>query len=155
MCRMLGSSSSTLLRTSLWMIGMSVFIKTAEGIRVGMVGHACKHDQKVRLPVVWFQITRLNVVVGANACVISAGFLFPLSEPTMGFGWVMPCVTCTFYESSWRTGSVSSDTWRQSLTRCLCNYQVCCVNESLVPQCRRGTWALAEGSNSVIKMIGG
>ena len=30
--------------------------KNAEGIRVGMVGHACKHDQKVRLPVVWFQI---------------------------------------------------------------------------------------------------
>ena len=54
---------------------MSVFIKTAEGIRVGMVGHACKH-QKVRLPVVWFQITRLNVVVGANACVFSAGFCF-------------------------------------------------------------------------------
>ena len=52
------------------------FHKTTEGIRVGMVGHACKHDQKVRLPVVWFQITRLNVVVGANACVISAGFCF-------------------------------------------------------------------------------
>ena len=32
-----------------------------------------------------------------------------LSEPTMGFGWVMPCVTCTFCESSWKTGSVSSD----------------------------------------------
>ena len=55
--------------------------------------------------------------------------LLPLSEPTMGFGWVMPCVTCTFCESSWRIGSVSSVTWRQSLTRCLCNYQVCCVNE--------------------------
>ena len=25
--------------------------------------------------------------------------LFPLSEPTMGFGWVMSCVTCTFCES--------------------------------------------------------
>ena len=75
------------------------------------------------------RFTRLNVVVGANACVISAGLLLPLSEPTMGFGWVMPCVTCTFGESSWRTGSVSSVTWRQSLTRCLCNYQVCCVNE--------------------------
>ena len=35
---------STLLRTSLRMIGMSVLIKTAECIRVGMDGHACKHD---------------------------------------------------------------------------------------------------------------
>ena len=33
--------------------------------------------------------------------------LFPLSEPTMGFGWIMPCVTCTFCESSSRIGSVS------------------------------------------------
>ena len=132
MCRLvqsLGISSSTLLRTSLWMIGMSVLIKTAEGIRVGMVGHACKHDQKVRLPVVWFQIYQAECRCRSECmCDLCRAFASTI-RADLGFGWVMPGVTCTFCESSWRTGSVSSDTWRQSLTRCLCNYQVCCVNE--------------------------
>ena len=84
-----------LVRVAEHLLWCNSYALATEGIRVGTVGHARKHDQRPCI---------------CNLCRAVAP---TKPEPTMGFGWERSCLTCTSRGSSWRkwlcTSSALSD----------------------------------------------